>query len=123
MSPAERDRRYLQYIAESIDLIARYTSRGRAAFLADPMTQDAVLRRLETLAEATGRLSEELKRRRSDVPWHAVYGFRNVAAHAYLDVELGDVWDIVAGDLPALREAVEAELADPSGRAPDAPTR
>jgi uncharacterized protein with HEPN domain len=106
-----RDRRYLTYVLESIVLVEHYTRDGREAFLSDPMVQDAVLRRLETLAEATGRLSDELKARRATIPWRAVQGFRNVAAHAYLDVELGDVWDIVVGDLPAMRAAVEAELA------------
>ena len=75
------------------------------------MVQDAVVRRLETLAEATGHLSERLKARRPDIPWRAVYGFRNVAAHAYLDVELGDVWDVISHDLPRLRGVVDAELA------------
>jgi uncharacterized protein with HEPN domain len=106
-----RDLRYLVHIRESIDLIERYTHEGREAFLADSLIQDAVLRRLETLAEATGQLSDSLKERSPSVPWRAVYGFRNVAAHAYLDVELGDVWDIVAVDLPVLRGVVEAEIA------------
>jgi uncharacterized protein with HEPN domain len=108
---SRRDRRYLAYVRESIGLIENYTRGGRDAFLTDTMVQDAVLRRLETLAEATGQLSDELKARYPAIPWRAVYGFRNVAAHAYLDVELGDVWDIVTGDLPRLRDAVEAELA------------
>jgi uncharacterized protein with HEPN domain len=108
---ADGDRRHLAYVRESIVLIEHYTRDGRDAFLTDPMIQDAVLRRLETLAEATGRLSDALKERWPDIPWRAVHGFRNVAAHAYLDVELGDVWDIVEGDLPAMRAAVDAELA------------
>jgi uncharacterized protein with HEPN domain len=59
----DRDRRYLQYIREAIGLIERRTRGGRDAFLQDLDVQDAVLWRLQTLAEATGKLSEELKRR------------------------------------------------------------
>lgn len=85
MTGSGRDRRYLAYVRESIVLIEHYTRDGRDAFLNDPMIQDAVLRRLETLAEATGRLSDELKERWPAIPWRDVYGFRNIAAHAYLD--------------------------------------
>jgi hypothetical protein len=42
-----------------------------------------------------------------------VYGFRNIAAHAYLDIDLERVWEIVTDDLPPLRAAVEKELDGP----------
>jgi uncharacterized protein with HEPN domain len=45
--------------------------------------QDAVLGRLEILADATAQLSTELKGRHGEIPWREVYGFRNIAAHAY----------------------------------------
>jgi uncharacterized protein with HEPN domain len=53
----DRDRRYLGYILESIILIEARTIGGHDAFLQDVDVQDAVLWRLQTLAEATGKLS------------------------------------------------------------------
>jgi uncharacterized protein with HEPN domain len=70
---------------------------------------------LETLAEAAGQLSPEVKGRHPEVPWRDVTDFRNVAAHAYFDVELPRVWDIVTDDLPTLKAAVEDELRRLSG--------
>jgi uncharacterized protein with HEPN domain len=84
----ERERRYLAHIAESIQLIDEYVRGGRPAFFEQLQVQDAVLRRLEILADATAQLGTELKDRHPDIPWREVYGFRNIAAHAYLDVDL-----------------------------------
>ena len=91
-------------------LVEARTRGGREAFLRDVDIQDAVLWRLQTLAEATGKLSPEIKDRYPTIRWRAVYGFRNVAAHAYLELHLEEVWEIVEVHLPALKMAVDAEL-------------
>lgn len=72
--------------------------------------QDAVLRRLETIADATHRLSPDLKERHPEVPWQQVYGFRNIAAHAYEKLDLRRVWEIVEHYLPPLKTVVDDEL-------------
>jgi uncharacterized protein with HEPN domain len=106
----ERERERLRYIRESIARIAEYTKGGREAFDREPMVQDAVLRRLETLADAANKLSEELKARHPEIRWRAIYGFRNIAVHAYLELHLDPVWEIVEVHLPILGAAVDAEL-------------
>ena len=55
------DRYYLEYIRESIVLVEQYTTDGEEAFLGDTRTQDAVLRRMETLADAATHLTSALK--------------------------------------------------------------
>ncbi len=74
------------------------------------MVQDAILRRLETLADATGKLSPELKARHPGTRWRAVTGFRNIAAHAYMDVQTDIVWEVIEEHLPALEAVVDEEL-------------
>lgn len=105
-----RDRRHLNYIRDSIALIEGRTRSGRDAFLKDVDAQDAVLWRLETLAEATGKLSGELKQRHPQVRWRAIYGFRNIAAHGYLDLQLDLVWEIIQLHLSDLKAVVDEEL-------------
>jgi uncharacterized protein with HEPN domain len=102
------DRLYLVHIQECIARIELYTAEGKAAFLADTKTQDAVLRNLHTLAESTRRVSEALKASRPDVDWRAIVAFRNIVVHDYLGVDLNQIWDIVRNDLPGLKRAVEA---------------
>jgi len=62
LTDAERDEDLLRYISDSITLIAQYTGGGEEAFRREPMIQDAVLRRLETLTDAARQLSGELTR-------------------------------------------------------------
>lgn len=76
----KEDRVYLEYILECIKLIETYCKGGKKEFLTNPMVQDAVLRRLQTLAESTQRLSDELKQKNSDVDWRSISGFRNILA-------------------------------------------
>jgi uncharacterized protein with HEPN domain len=104
------DEAYLRYIRESLDLLDQRTARGRAAFLRDDVLQDAVLRRLETLADAANQLSDPLKNRHPDVRWPEIAGFRNRIAHGYLHVDFERVWDVIEIDLPGLREVIDLEL-------------
>lgn len=106
---------YLGHIAESIDLVDRYlTGVGGALderlFYNDPRTQDAVLRRMETLADAASRLSEELKARHPEVPFRQIGDFRNVLAHGYTDIRLDRVWQAIVADLRVLKAVVVQEL-------------
>jgi uncharacterized protein with HEPN domain len=110
----DRDPALVQYIRESIERIESYTHGGRDAFLREPMVQDAVLRRLETLADAASHLSSGVKARHPEIPWRAIYGFRNVAAHAYLSLDLTRVWQTVETHLPPLKRAIAAELGGPA---------
>lgn len=104
------DRRYLTYISDAIVLIEARTKEGREAFLQDIDTQDAVLWRLQTLAEATGKLSQAVKDRHPEIRWRAVYGFRNIVAHGYLELRIDEVWEIIEVHLPVLKHAVASEI-------------
>jgi uncharacterized protein with HEPN domain len=66
---------------------------------------------LKRLAEATGRLSDEIKQRHPHVRWRAIYGFRNIAAHGYLELSLDLVWEIITLHLSNLKAVVTEELA------------
>jgi uncharacterized protein with HEPN domain len=109
------DRLYLVHIRECIERIERYTAPGQAAFLADTMIQDAVLRNLHTLSESTQRLSDELKAGHTGVDWRSIAAFRNVVVHNYLGIDLAQIWDIVERDLPSLKYTVETILQDSEG--------
>jgi len=98
---------YLQHILECLRRIEENTSGGYEAFMGSHTLQDAVLRNLQTMAEATQRLSEGAKAARPAVQWRAISGFRNVLVHNYLGIDLEQIWSIVQRDVPALRAALE----------------
>jgi uncharacterized protein with HEPN domain len=69
------------------------------------------LRRLQTLAESTQRLSDALKQAHPEIPWQSIARFRNRLVHAYLAVDLDLVWAVIEKDLPPVEAMVERELA------------
>ena len=104
------NRLYLIHIGECIDRVLEYTELGKQAFLTDPKTQDAVLRNLQTLAESTRRLSGDLKAVHTNIDWRSIAGFRNVAVHDYLGIDLNQVWEIVERDIPDLKQKISTLL-------------
>ncbi len=104
-----RERDYLQHILECIEAIEGYTSNQRAS-LDDPKTEDAVIRRLQVMAESCLRLTDEVKESYPDVGWQHIRNFRNRLVHQYLDVDVDLVWTIIQNDLPPLKSAVEQLL-------------
>lgn len=72
------------------------------------MIRDAVLRRLQTMAESTQRLSDELKQA-PQIDWRALSGFRNILVHDYLNgIDNERVWIAIERYLPDLKVAVES---------------
>lgn len=105
------DRLYLIHIQECIERIRVYTQSGLDFFLGDTKTQDAVIRNLQTLAESSQKISQELKAQFTTIDWRALSGFRNVLVHDYLGINLDQIWHILAEDLPKLEKNIAEILA------------
>jgi uncharacterized protein with HEPN domain len=105
---------YLRHIQECIGRIEEDAAEGREVWMGSHTLQDAVLRNLQTLAESTRRLSDEVKASRPDMDWRKIGAFRNVLVHDYLGIDLATVWKIVHDDVPALKRVVQ-EMLDERG--------
>ena len=110
METSGRDAEYLRWIDTSIKRIHKYT-RGRAEWWRgeDPVW-DAVLWRLETIGEASTRLSDELKKRHPEIAWRDMGNFRNIVAHAYRTLDPSVIKNIIERELGPLHEVVRGEL-------------
>ena len=96
-------RLYLDDILEAIGKIRDYTAEmGYAAFTKDAKTQDAVIRNLEIIGEASGRLPASFQDAAPDIEWRKIVGLRNILAHAYFGVSIPVVWDVVQNKLDSL---------------------
>jgi uncharacterized protein with HEPN domain len=59
-----------------------------ADFFVDIKTQDAVVRNLEIIGEATKNLSDEIRSNHPEVPWKNLAGMRDRLIHQYFGVNL-----------------------------------
>lgn len=74
-------RLYLDDIIEATRRIKEFTNRmDFDAFKADIKTQDAVVRNLEIIGEAAGRLPEAVRQAAAEIEWRKVVGIRNILA-------------------------------------------
>jgi uncharacterized protein with HEPN domain len=105
------DRVYLLHIRDAIVRIEEYAKVGKEEFLAKPHWQDAIIRQLEIVGEASKRLSPSLRNSTPEVPWRRICGLRDVLIHNYMGVDLEAVWSIVESGTPVLKGAVLTVLA------------
>jgi uncharacterized protein with HEPN domain len=74
--------------------------------------QDAIIRNLEIIGEASVNISDDLKAQYPDVAWIEMRGMRNFVTHQYFGIELSDVWSTVVNDIPVLKRQIEAIIND-----------
>ena len=104
---------YLQHILDAINKIEEYVSVGYETFMSTSHWQDAVIRQLEIIGEATKKLSDDLRIKHPQIPWKRVAGLRDILIHDYMGVDLSAVWDITQKNLPELKQQIQGIL---SGR-------
>ncbi len=103
------DRVTLTQILERIERIET-SGVDKAHFLDQSWDQDALIRNLEVIGEATKRLSNATRERAPEIEWSQVAGFRDVAIHGYDTVSLERTWAIVEKELPRLKRTVRRLL-------------
>ena len=105
------DVNFLSDIREAILRINAYIKNvNYQEFLEDTKTQDAVVRNLEIIGEATKNVSEELKNKYTQVFWKDLAGLRDKLIHHYFGVNFDIVWNIVKDELPEVFSQIEEIL-------------
>lgn len=108
----ERLSGYLEHILQAIARIQKYTEdRDEDAFLQGEMVQDAVIRNLEIIGEASRNIERhypEFATAHPELPLAFAYEMRNALAHGYFKVDLDIVWKTIENDLSPLRAQVQA---------------
>ena len=79
-------------------------------FLQNEMLMRAVSMTVINIGELVKNLTDETRMQHPNIPWKAIAGFRDIAAHKYQTLRMEDVYETVAADFPALKEQIEALL-------------
>jgi len=96
---------YLRHIIDAFLQIERYTNGViYEEFLSNSLLQDAVIRQLEVMGEAARNLSADLQNEYPAIPWRQMISLRNRMIHAYFNVNLQIIWEIIQGDIPNLKQ-------------------
>lgn len=99
---------YIAHIIEALDKITRYIDgQTRDSFLQNSEKQDAVIRQLEIIGEATKRISTETREKNPEIPWSEMAGMRDKLIHDYIGVDLWIVWETAKSDAPEIRQLLK----------------
>ncbi|AET65691.1 HepT-like ribonuclease domain-containing protein [Methanothrix harundinacea] len=112
------DRRRLLDIAEAIERIEKYASKGREAFEDDELIQNWILHHLQVIGEAARAISEELKDEHDEMPWQQIVGMRHILVHRYFEVDIDLIWSVVEDDVPVLKQQIDLILKEPEEEIP-----
>jgi uncharacterized protein with HEPN domain len=104
---------YLRDLLEASERIQEYTKNmSLSDFERSNITIDAVVRNLEVIGEAAGKLSPEIKARSPEIEWPKIVAVRNILGHEYFGVNTKIVWDVVQKKLRPIGDACRKLLED-----------
>ena len=104
---------YLQDIVEAADRIASYVEGvTRSEFETDQMRIDAVIRNLQIIGEAVKNIPDSIREKDPSILWQEIAGLRNRVTHAYFDVDVDIIWDVVQSELPILKTQIQRIIAE-----------
>jgi uncharacterized protein with HEPN domain len=104
---------------EAIDRISELVAKtDRRQFDQDWVIQDAIIRELEVLGEAAGRVSSEFVRAHPRIPWREMTGLRHKLIHDYLVVDLGIVWETATKNIPEVEPLLRRAAVHLGGATP-----
>lgn len=102
---------FLEDIIEQINLIENSTAGVRKnEFLKNKDLQDATVRRLEVIGEATKNIPESIREKYPEIEWKKIAGIRDIIIHAYFELDLDLIWGVIQNKLSDLKKKIEIIL-------------
>ena len=72
-------------------------------FSSDERTKRAICMTIINIGELTKSLTEDFKGTYNNIPWKSIAGMRDITAHKYQTLKMGDVWITIVNDIPKLK--------------------
>ena len=106
-----RDRIILQKVLDEIRIAQNMMGNCTPEqFRQNEMLMRAVSMTVINIGELVKNLREETRTANPQIPWKAIAGFRDIAAHKYQTLRMEDVYETVVTDFPVLKEQIEGIL-------------
>ena len=104
-----KDHHCLESIIEAIDRVIEYTSVFESAddFNNDHRNFDATMMNFVLIGEMVDKLSDDFKKKYSEIEWIKIKGFRNIVAHDYFGIDAEEVWQIIKNKIPSLKTEIQ----------------
>ncbi len=99
-----RDKQIIRKILEEINVTeAMIESYDLDEFLSDELAKRAACMTLINIGELSKSLTEQFKKDNNHIPWKAIAGMRDIAAHKYQTLKMTDVWATLTEDITKLK--------------------
>ena len=106
-----RDKVILDKISDEANVAIKMLSDvEQSDFIADEILKRAAAMQVINIGELVKNLTFEFRNEYKSVPWKAISGFRDVAAHKYGTLDMNIVYNIVKIDIPMLMENIQQIL-------------
>ena len=107
----EREEVWLRHMLDAgREALAFMQGRTSQDLTDDRMFFLAMVKELEIIGEAAGRISEETRQELPEIPWSMVVAMRNRLVHAYEAISHPLVWSALSVHLPELIAALDKAL-------------
>jgi uncharacterized protein with HEPN domain len=95
---------YIEHILQAVEKILEYSKdMSKNDFSNNEMVQDAVIRNIEIIGEATKKISDYFKASYPSIPWKLMAGMRDKLIHDYMGVDTEVIWKTMEKDIPLLK--------------------
>lgn len=103
----------LKHIRDAVMITIDFIkSRNRDDLDNDQMLSLALVRLIEIIGEAANNISLSCQNNYPQIPWREMIGMRNRIVHAYFEVDLDVVWQVIIDDLPRLLRWINQAIQD-----------
>lgn len=101
----------LKKISSEIHLAISFLDKiSQTTFFEDEILKRACCMSIINIGELIKHLSDEIRQEYKHIPWKAIAGFRDIAAHKYQTLRMGDVYVTITTELPVLQEQIQVIL-------------
>ena len=112
ITKGERIDSVLQHMRKYAELAVSFAQHVDAfeAFCADELIRMGIAMAIINLGELTKQLPGDYRDAHSEIPWRAIAGMRDLAAHRYQELSDKIVWRTVQESIPELLRFIEEQL-------------